>query len=282
VNRRPPPITEALARRLDDVGVRFMLEWLRGVAARAGNPRRLELRNFGAVVAPASDACPELDFMNRVGGLTPADAEQVPSILAYYADRAIRPWFELVPCDGMKRLTAPLVAGGAAHEDWHSMLYGLPDAGGPASALPPGVAVDEIGPERMGDYARVRVEGHEIPGPHDDPIADLKHWGEVAQWRHYLATVDGVPAACATLAVDDGVGYLASAATLPAFRGRGLQSALAARRVADAVAAGCELVSSQASFGSTSHRNLQRAGLEVAFTKATWRVQANNEAAPGK
>ena len=74
------------------------------------------------------------------------------------------------------------------------------------------------------------------------------------------------------LTLDDDVGYLANASTLPAFRRRGVQGALIAARIADARAAGCEAVCSQAEFGSASQRNLERAGLSVAYTKAVWRL----------
>ncbi len=50
-----------------------------------------------------------------------------------------------------------------------------------------------------------------------------------------------------------------------------MQTALIAVRIAEAEAAGCDLVCSQAAFGSPSQRNLERAGLSVAYTKAVWR-----------
>ena len=72
--------------------------------------------------------------------------------------------------------------------------------------------------------------------------------------------------------VGDGIGYLANAATVPGFRGRGCQTALLARRIADAAAAGCDLVAGQATFGSTSQRNMERMGLRPAVTVTTWRM----------
>ena len=84
--------------------------------------------------------------------------------------------------------------------------------------------------------------------------------------------MDGTPAGSAALTVDAGLGYLANAATLPAMRGRGCQTALLARRIADAAAAGCDTVASLAVFRTGSQRNLERAGLRVAFTQAVWRM----------
>ena len=90
----------------------------------------------------------------------------------------------------------------------------------------------------------------------------------------YVATVGDVPAAAAALTVADGIGYLANAATLPTFRRRGCQRALIAARVADAADAGCDLVTSGATFGSSSQRNLERAGFRLAYTKPVLRLTA--------
>lgn len=156
------------------------------------------------------------------------------------------------------------------------MLYGRPvvDLARPSGGGTTIEVVDSTNADAdwMETFSRVRVQGFGLPVEvHDEVVADCACWAGQPGWRLYLARVDGAPAACATLAVEDSIGYLAIAATVPAHRGLGLQTALIERRILDAAAAGCELVSSQATFGSTSHRNLQR-HLEVAFTKATWRI----------
>jgi ribosomal protein S18 acetylase RimI-like enzyme len=84
--------------------------------------------------------------------------------------------------------------------------------------------------------------------------------------------VDGVAAAAGALVLGE-VANLANASTLPQFRGRGLQSALIRARMAAAAAAGADLVCAGASWASQSQRNLERAGLRIASTKTTWRVQ---------
>jgi GNAT superfamily N-acetyltransferase len=49
-------------------------------------------------------------------------------------------------------------------------------------------------------------------------------------WSLYVGRADGMPAAAAALYLHKGAGYLADAATHPAFRGQGFQSALLRRR----------------------------------------------------
>lgn len=61
---------------------------------------------------------------------------------------------------------------------------------------------------------------------------------------------------------------LGGASTRPEFRRRGVQSALIAQRLQAAYAQGCRLAYAKTSPGSDSQRNLQRAGFELAYSKA--------------
>jgi hypothetical protein len=99
---------------------------------------------------------------------------------------------------------------------------------------------------------------------------NVKPWLEQPGWSLYLARFGEQPAAVATLYVDVGVGYLADAATNPAFRRRGLQSALLRRRIDDAAAAGADVVFSGAAPFSESHRNMARAGMRMQFIRSLW------------
>ena len=56
----------------------------------------------------------------------------------------------------------------------------------------------------------------------------------------------------------------------PKFRGRGLDAALLSRRIAEAGKAGADLVCSGAAYLSSSHRNMERAGMRVLFNRMIW------------
>ena len=86
--------------------------------------------------------------------------------------------------------------------------------------------------------------------------------------RRYLATVDGTPAGGAGIRFVDGIAQLAGAGTVPAFRRRGVQTALVAARLDDARAAGCDLAVVTTQPGSPSHANTQRSGFEIGYTRA--------------
>ncbi|MFZ0646239.1 MAG: GNAT family N-acetyltransferase [Candidatus Acidiferrales bacterium] len=82
-----------------------------------------------------------------------------------------------------------------------------------------------------------------------------------------LAFVDGEPAGGGVVSAHQGVAGLFGASTLPAFRRRGVQSALLSARLAWAREQGCDLAVSIAQPGSISHRNIERFGFRVAYTR---------------
>lgn len=86
----------------------------------------------------------------------------------------------------------------------------------------------------------------------------------------FRATWDGVPAGAASLSVDGGVAHFGGAAVMPAFRRRGIQRALTQARLDAARAAGCELAKLDVLAGSGSHRNAERAGFRVAYSRPQW------------
>lgn len=83
----------------------------------------------------------------------------------------------------------------------------------------------------------------------------------------FLAFVDGEPAGGAVVSSYQGVGGLFGASTLPSLRRRGVQVALLNARLAWARDHGCDLAVSIAQPGSTSHRNIERFGFRVAYTR---------------
>ena len=83
-----------------------------------------------------------------------------------------------------------------------------------------------------------------------------------------IARIDGNPAGACAWSARNQVASLYSDATLPAYRRRGIHSAMIAARLNAAVAAGCDIATAGTQPGSVSQRNYQRLGFEVAYTKA--------------
>jgi GNAT superfamily N-acetyltransferase len=83
----------------------------------------------------------------------------------------------------------------------------------------------------------------------------------------FLAFVGKDVAGGAVVSAHEGVAGLFGASTLPAFRRRGVQSALLAARLAWACEHSCTVAVSIALPGSASQRNIERFGFRVAYTR---------------
>ena len=85
----------------------------------------------------------------------------------------------------------------------------------------------------------------------------------------YLARRGGVIAGGAGLRTAEGIAQFAGAATVPAHRRHGIQSALLSVRLADAAAAGCDVGVITTQPGSKSQQNAQRRGFDLLYARAT-------------
>lgn len=112
-------------------------------------------------------------------------------------------------------------------------------------------------------------------GVHSEPLPPRKtlegalgDFTEALGFRRYFARIDGQIAGVATVRFDTGLAQLCGAATLPAFRRRGVQTALLQRRLGDAFDAGCDLALMTTQPGSKSQQNGHRQGFELLFSRA--------------
>jgi hypothetical protein len=271
-----PHMTVDLARRLEAVAADWLESVLTRKAAMPGNPYGAEVHPVGAVGrAFVLRKFPPMPWANAVNGLREGDEGEVPRIHVLYKPHGLYPRFDLMPCDHGPNLARALHDVGFHHTGSLSMLYGRPAT--IDGIAPDGVTVEQIptdDPAQRGEYIRVYGAGFAPAQRLEDmdPMirAELDERYQNPDFRLYLARVDGQPAGVASLYVRDGIGYLSGTSTLASLRGRGAQSAMIARRTREAAHLGCELVAAQAVFGSVSQRNLERAGLRLAYQKAWW------------
>jgi ribosomal protein S18 acetylase RimI-like enzyme len=141
---------------------------------------------------------------------------------------------------------------------------------------PPGVDVNPSGDDEFETWLDVVVEASLHPDTQGVPwleefprqILENAERDAAGLVRRYLARLDGVPAGGGTMNVTDGIAQLTGAGTAPAFRRRGIQSALLSTRLADAAAAGCDIAVVTVQPGSRSQQNAQRRGFELLYTRA--------------
>jgi ribosomal protein S18 acetylase RimI-like enzyme len=110
--------------------------------------------------------------------------------------------------------------------------------------------------------------GADEPTSREELARLLSDFTVVPGFVKYLGRIGGQPVGEASMRLDEGLAQICGAGTLPAFRGRGMQKALLARRLADAQAAGCDLAVVTTAPGSRSQENVMRRGFELLYTRA--------------
>jgi len=134
----------------------------------------------------------------------------------------------------------------------------------------PGAAVQvrRVGAEKSDLWNRTTAAGFSEDRPVGQELLDvMKAFALADGVECYLATVDGSIAGGGTLILRDGVAGFFGASTLPAFRRRGVQTALLRARMERAREAKCDLAVCLAQPGSSSGRNATRLGFQVLYTR---------------
>jgi GNAT superfamily N-acetyltransferase len=163
----------------------------------------------------------------------------------------------------------PLASRGYYHYSFYTTLYGTPQTN---DMLPATIVIRPVLPEESHIFAQIYLESFGISQPANilylrDSVRLLVN---LPNTHCLFALQNGTIAAIAALFIYQEIGYLALAATLPAYRGQGLHRALLLARMARAAAEGCTLIVGQAAFASTSQQNIEKVGLHIAYTKALW------------
>jgi GNAT superfamily N-acetyltransferase len=204
----------------------------------------------------------------RVSG--PVHLPDVTGALEAYQRHDLTPSIEVSPGAASAELADLLSEHGLRHTDFHPIFVRLASDLTPNS--PAGIEVERVGEAELDTFAEVYLHGWQTEdwlAPHLRSY--IAHWPRQRGYELYLAREQGAPIAVAVLFVFEDVCYLADAATSPEHRSRGAQSALIAARVARAKELGAQIVLGQAEFGSSSQRNMERAGLPVCYARAVWK-----------
>lgn len=243
-----------------------------GAATRRGTDG-FALPLAGGVAAFAEPGAP----FNKVVGLgfagVPAQAD-IDAVERAYADRGSPTPVEL------STLADPQIAELLGVRGYRAVAF--EDVlgrklGDTLDEMPAGI---EVRPAREGEldaWVDVVVDGFAhpdgvgVPSPEEFP-RDVVDRAErdfaAAGVTPYVAVVDGDVAGGGSMRVTDGVAQLTGAATAPRHRRRGVQGALLAARLRDAVRAGADIAVVTTAPGSLSQRNVQRRGFHLLYTRA--------------
>jgi GNAT superfamily N-acetyltransferase len=204
-----------------------------------------------------------------LGLFAAASEEDLLTLERFFAERGADVFHEVSPLADPVLLTM-LPARGYRPVELTSVLYRpvaageMPGAAGAVRARP--IAAGEE--ERWADVsARGWGESPELSAfVRDLGLVSARSAGATC----FLAELGGEAIAAGALALHGGVAILAGASTLPAWRGRGAQTALLAARLRHAAERGCDVAMMGALPGSTSQLNAERQGFRIAYTRLKW------------
>jgi len=254
---------DVLAERLSAQTRKFYVDFGNAVV-RAGLLGEPYLELAGSAALYAGDGSPLTQAIGTFSG------DDICAIDNFYRGRATSWEAVLTPFAGIEALGRLLDHGGKPM-GWESALYRpfeipLPDEESDSRIKI--VEVETSGRRVWAELSRGVFFGEE-PTEIGATLSRMKEFAE--NLRAYIAYWDGQPVATASLTVGLGVAAFGGGATLPEFRGRGLQTALLLRRLADA-ALEADVATMGALPGSSSHRNAERLGFRVAWSQLSLRM----------
>ena len=266
-----PAMTRQLAQRIEQNDIDYSLSRLEGMQQAKGNPLQIEIKRYGNLNAFLIKGWPEFWYGNKVLGLEPSSEIYLDEIVALFTRHNLSFRFEILPGNLNSSLASRLHKLRFCQMGFNTAVYGIPALAARASSTEQ-LRVREVQPNEIDLFLDLYQDGFGLPRLNHSEREAVLSWFYRAGSNIYLciAHVDDIPAAVGVLYMENGIGLLADAATRPEFRGRGCHTAMIHHRIAQAQKRRCDLLTSFVEFGSTSHLNLEKAGLRVAYTKSMW------------
>jgi hypothetical protein len=251
-----------IARAMELTEARAWADMYRAAPAGMAVATGLETRQAGDVTVLDFRAN-DVPMFNRafpIGLVSPATEAEIDALVTHFRERGSKGFrLQLSPFSQPLELRDWLRARGLQPRlRWAKVYRGI----APIPPVSTRLEVREVGPEAAGDFSQAACAGYGMP-----PL--LRPWLEALVgrpgWRAYVAYDGGDPVGGGALFTTEGVGWLGVAATRPTHRGQGAQSALMARRIEDAITAGCHTVVTETGEDTLenpnpSYRNMIRAG----------------------
>jgi GNAT superfamily N-acetyltransferase len=262
-----------LARRLERAETRLMYE-----ASQAAQRRGADAFALPIAGGFATYAGPDSPF-NKVSGLgfdAVPDADHLAEIEQAFRDFGAPVQVELAHVAD-PALGESLSDRGYRLASFENVL-GRPLDTAVGTSIADGIEIRPSGDEELEAWLDVVADGVAVPDtqglpsheafPRDIVLDAMRDLSATQGIRRYIALRDGVLAGGASIRISDGIAQMGGAATVPAHRRRGIQTALLATRLADAASAGCDIAVVTTQPASKSQQNVQRRGFDLLYTRA--------------
>jgi len=260
-------VTADLVERISNICRDCEEAILQAYRSRPGNPNQIEFASFGKIRAMRF---PYVPFFNRAYGLGEDQLEQLPKVLNFYRETntTFRLW--LSPGGTAEMLSRALVSHGFIPWEYHVKFYAdLREL--PPKPVDSKVKVERVDAASLDEYMEVMLLGRDMPLEHHEGAkANMRHRLAIPGMHLFLGRLNGKAIGGANFFYQGDVAYLADAATPAIYRGHGCQLKLMEARIALARELGCKLLVGCTGFDNPSFRNMQRSGLQIAYTDMAW------------
>ncbi len=266
--KKVPAVSPEVAARIEQCDIDYCVTRIETLRRDSENPYGVNVRQYGTATALMVQANKNSLF-NRVGGMSQRECGHIDTIVAWYKEQKVRCRFDIVPSNASSDVLKRLTEQGLYQSGFYSALYGVPQA---VTDTPRSdIQVHSATQAEKEICIEVYINGFQFPAQAQPFLrTSMQNLFDHPKSHFFLARVNMAIAGVGLLFVDKGIGYLATATTLPAFRGYGCQQALLQARVARAVDTDCDLVVGHTNVASISQYNMEKQGLRIAYTKAIW------------
>lgn len=275
------------ATLLERVAQEFRRDMWESVVTEAVTESGIEVERFGPVQASAFGELPEIAVLNQIQGAGEPGAvsgghlaEAIEWMRAREVDYRI-----FIAEERPESAEAEAWLGARGYERGDGWVTFVRDASPPRLSPHPGVTIWPLGENEIDGEGLSAIVSQSM----DLPLTAETLFFSLPQrdrWHCYTASLapEERIAATASMLIHEGVAQLGPGNTLDYARGRGCNTALLQRRLADAIEAGChtifaEVWDCQPERFSTVGRNLVRAGFEQAYAVRNWQRPALRPAA---
>ncbi|HET6738758.1 MAG TPA: GNAT family N-acetyltransferase [Kribbella sp.] len=263
-----------LAERIERAEAGLIEACARAAHRRLGDGRGFVIRAGGGLASFAEDGSPYNKVVGLGFGEVPADRE-LDEIERAYARVRAPVQVELAHLGDPE--TANLLSRRGYQLESFENVLGIAVGQRYDVTLPEAVTIRVSGDDELEQWLDMMADAVAVPDTQGVPwqeefprqtYIEAERDAAAADITRYIALRHEEIAGGAGLRTVAGIAQFAGAATLPAHRRRGIQSAFLTTRLADAAAAGCDVGVITTQPASKSQQNAQRSGFDLLYTRA--------------
>jgi hypothetical protein len=231
--------------------------------------RQLTVWTEGGCALLRDSASPTSFYYNRIKGFGPQDLPNLDRLLGYYPESA--PCVDMIPGKLTEEVGQALAARGYVPAEQLAFLaVELPEGVHMAEHSHAAYAIERVTADTAAEFIGWIAASNGGLDISAETVERVKGFYHRPDFINYMLRIGGYPAAMGSLFLHGGAAYLANDYTFDSFRGRGCQTALIRRRLADAVRLGALAVYTDVEFGTVSHANMEKAGFRTAYLSTFW------------